>query len=243
MGWIEDSAGSLVSGAVSGLFGHSSAQSQMRFQEKMANTQYQRAASDLEKAGLNRILALGSPAAAPSGALASINMPDLGSTSIGSRTSTAAKSQASTAEKAQATQRDLANSTIALQADQASAARELAGVHRSQVALQDAQKRLLQSQKIGQDITNKGTDPVATLVGGMQPSAEAAADGLIKAGLFAASARDWLVEQLLDVFMDDAGVTDRTPAPSKPVKPRESRSNARPAPPAPDRPYHKRERK
>lgn len=38
------------------------------FQAYMANTQYQRAAKDMDKAGLNRILALGSPAAAPSGA-------------------------------------------------------------------------------------------------------------------------------------------------------------------------------
>lgn len=38
------------------------------FQMYMANTAYQRAAKDLDKAGLNRILALGSPAATPSGA-------------------------------------------------------------------------------------------------------------------------------------------------------------------------------
>lgn len=38
------------------------------FQLYMANTAYQRAAKDLDKAGLNRVLALGSPAATPSGA-------------------------------------------------------------------------------------------------------------------------------------------------------------------------------
>jgi hypothetical protein len=46
------------------------AREQMRFQERMASTQYQRAARDLEAAGLNRVLALGSPAAAPQGSTA-----------------------------------------------------------------------------------------------------------------------------------------------------------------------------
>lgn len=51
---------------------------QMAFQREMANTQYQRAARDLEKAGLNRILALGSPAAAPAGARPNIVNPTAG---------------------------------------------------------------------------------------------------------------------------------------------------------------------
>lgn len=51
------------------------AREQMRFQERMANTQYQRAAKDLEAAGLNRVLALGSPAHSPSGATATMTPP------------------------------------------------------------------------------------------------------------------------------------------------------------------------
>lgn len=42
------------------------------FQERMSNTAYQRSADDLEKAGLNRILALGSPSSTPSGSLATV---------------------------------------------------------------------------------------------------------------------------------------------------------------------------
>lgn len=58
------------------------AREQMEFQERMSNTQYQRAAKDLEAAGLNRILALGSPASTPQGARPNIQNPTEGAAGI-----------------------------------------------------------------------------------------------------------------------------------------------------------------
>lgn len=73
-----DVAGALVGGA----FSAKQASKNRAFQERMANTQYQRSAKDLEAAGLNRVLALGSPAPTTSGAQASHPGPTPGSTGI-----------------------------------------------------------------------------------------------------------------------------------------------------------------
>lgn len=76
MAFFSQFAGTLLSGGLSALGSAGQqkssarmAQKQINFQREMSNTQYQRAAKDLEAAGLNRILALGNPASSPVGAM------------------------------------------------------------------------------------------------------------------------------------------------------------------------------
>lgn len=67
---------------------------QMDFQREMSNTAYTRAARDLDNAGLNRILAIGSPASTPGG-----SMPVLGNPMTAAANSATGMSQAIATEQ------------------------------------------------------------------------------------------------------------------------------------------------
>lgn len=87
MGFFDGMAGGLAGGVLSYLGTHESniansvaADKQMQFQREMDSTKYQRAVNDLERAGLNPMLAYGNMAAgSPSGALGHAAQSALGS--------------------------------------------------------------------------------------------------------------------------------------------------------------------
>lgn len=96
-GLIGDIGGSLLGSVIN----RHEADTNRRWQSDMSSTAYQRAAKDLEKAGLNRILALGSPASTPSGSTATAqDMSGIGTQAIS--TAMQARNVRTQVEKAQA---------------------------------------------------------------------------------------------------------------------------------------------
>lgn len=76
MGLLESGL-ELVGGYLASRYNAKEASKSRNYGRDMSNTAYQRAAADLQKAGLNRILAIGNGASTPSSATASISAPDL----------------------------------------------------------------------------------------------------------------------------------------------------------------------
>lgn len=97
MSFLAGAVGGALGGIAQGLFNAHEAEENRDFQKYMSDTAYQRAARDLERAGLNRILALGNSASTPSGATASVSPPDV----VGSGVSAASAKQSIAQSKAQ----------------------------------------------------------------------------------------------------------------------------------------------
>lgn len=82
MSGLLQAGGDLLGNVISGGFNMHAQESQQDWEQYMSNTAYQRAAADLEKAGLNRVLALGNAASTPGTSAASIDSPKLGTSYI-----------------------------------------------------------------------------------------------------------------------------------------------------------------
>jgi len=102
------------------------ANKQMRFQERMSNTQHQREMADLRKAGLNPILDRGNGAGVPSGAMATITNPakDLNSAQIQRKLSRATLSKTALELKVLETQEALNSALEQKASNEASVANE-----------------------------------------------------------------------------------------------------------------------
>lgn len=144
-------AGAAASGGIQHWFNERSAEKSRDWQEYMSNTSYQRAANDLEAAGLNRVLALGQGASTPSGATASIQNPRLSETGImaASAKQQIAQSQAEEKLISQREQESKATETLAI--SNAMTAQTQADLNRANTALAAETARLKSAEATKQE--------------------------------------------------------------------------------------------
>lgn len=161
------------------------AQKNREFQERMSNTAYQRAADDLEKAGLNRVIALGSPASTPSGATASIDSPKLGTAVQTGIAAATAKQQIAQSKATEDLQREQKNTEQMRQ----HLIKEQAFQSASQTSLNRANARYSNAKATGAETYNPlqklGNEVLETLTNYGRNSAKAykeAADAVVRRG-------------------------------------------------------------
>lgn len=181
---------------VGGLFGLGGAKSaaklsqkqareQMAFQERMRNTGYQAAAADLEAAGLNRILALGSPAPTPGGAMGQV--PNFGESMVsGAQMADGLR----TSRGQRALMRDQGTNQVA----SAKAADAQAKVHEATEKLTDARTR---SENARADIQEKLAGAANKTTSGWKGLEDMLFDNLIpRAAEGVNSAKGWISDSL-----------------------------------------------
>ncbi len=139
------------------------AREQMAFQERMSSTAYQRSAADLSAAGLNRILAVGSPASSPSGALATMQNEQA---ALGEAIGEAPTSAIAMRQQRQAIKLATAQTHNVTQAQATARAQELATIATTRITNAKAVREIFQSDVAG-DLHSKykGASGAAEMVG------------------------------------------------------------------------------
>lgn len=150
-------------GIASNLFSGDQAGRQMRFQERMSNTQYQRGVADMKAAGLNPMMMFGGKgggASSPSGAMAEGRNPAAGMSGAFS-----ARRQLELEDKRIEIERGTANSVIEKNEADAARARAAAGtegtqqaVHMAQINELDQKRTLMAAEKIVSDWTARNLE-------------------------------------------------------------------------------------
>lgn len=137
------------------------------FQADMSSTAYQRAADDLEAAGLNRVLAVGSPASTPGGSSASIDAPNLAGAVSTGIAAASAKQQIDQSKAEEALIRERRNESLesqALMKEQANQAMTQAQLNRASARLNSAratkEERYNPLHDVAGDVLQSGVDYV-----------------------------------------------------------------------------------
>lgn len=200
LGSLAGGIAGLGGSVLGGLFNARQAKKNREFQERMANTAFQRSVKDLKAAGLNPMLAYMNQAATPSGSTASMQAPDL----AGSFSSVhSARSQA-----------ELARYTMAnLEAD--------LDVKNSTIALQSAQGMAALSQATSLDATTKKTNQ-DTEIGEFDLANVQAYMSIVSKIVDTLGLGDGVGEPLVQLLMSKAGLSPKAAAgkilPGSPVK-------------------------
>lgn len=188
--------GDFLGGQQQAEFNAAEAKKQREWQTEMSNTQYQRAAKDLEAAGLNRILALGSPAPTPSGAVASMSQPSYGKTGIAAA-SAIQSIQQSKAEESLIKQREAeSKATENLAISNSVTSMTQAELNRANAKAAEARARLDSANATRNEVLNPVQEPAKELLEYLS--------GKLKSGARAAVNLDEYFRQLLGIDINNA---------------------------------------